>query len=78
MARRQQVAPTAREWVVNAMMLARITVPELSKRSGVSVMTIWNLLNHKNKNGCRDDIMFQLVRSCGFTFRDFESIVRPL
>jgi hypothetical protein len=70
--------PTARDWLIAAMMMAQINVAQLSKRSGVSPMTIWNILNRKQKNGCREDILFLLVRGCGFTFRDFRSIIKPL
>lgn len=68
----------ASDWINRAMLLASVTCSQLSRKSGVPVATIQNIIHRRQKNGCRVDILFLLVKSCGFTFMDFDSIVRPL
>ena len=64
----------ASDWVMKAMVLADLDAANLSRKSGVPLMTIHNIIHNRNKNGCRTDILVVLVRACGFTFRDFEDV----
>lgn len=66
-----------RSWVTKAMLLADLNAAELSRKSGVPRETIDNIIHHKHKNGCRIDVVVNLLFYCGFTFQDFESVVRP-
>lgn len=61
------------EWVTEAMASANVNPAELSRRSGVPVMTIHNIIHQKQKRGCRVDILIVLIASCGLTFR----VVKP-
>jgi hypothetical protein len=60
---------SASEWIIKAMAISRVTMPQLSRNSGVPVMTIWNIARNKQKNGCRSDILFLLLKSCGLKLR---------
>jgi hypothetical protein len=58
----------ASEWIIKAMAHASLkSAAELSRKSGIPEMTISNIINHKQKNGCRLDIVLALVESCGLT-----------
>jgi hypothetical protein len=66
----------ASEWVTRAMESASLNVSELSRKSGVPRETIYSVIQHRQKNGCRMDIFLTLLESCGVTLRDFDSAVR--
>lgn len=68
----------ASDWIIKAMASANLNVNELAQRSGVSRPTIYKIIQHKQKDGCRLDMLILLVHSCGLTFREFESVVKPL
>jgi predicted transcriptional regulator len=68
----------ASDWVMKAMALAALSRGEVSRRSGIPEMTIYNILHQKNKTSCRLDTLVLIITSCGFTFRDFKNIMRSL
>jgi predicted transcriptional regulator len=66
----------ASDWIIQAMAAASLSVSELSRKSGVPRETIYSVIQHRQKNGCRLDIFLTLLESCGVTLRDFNSAVR--